>query len=477
METLLDEVGPMQHLGGGLPVLPGGGGVVGGGGGGDEPVFDGPSGSGLICLRPDTGGGGGGPSARPTAAHGFISKQPLHEINDARIEAELEGHHLGGTAANKIRIVVPELIGNLHAQNQGLMYNQSVHLTGTSTHIPQQHPGPAAYDDRELAAALEAQSRREIDEEAAATQKAFADLMAGYKADAQALLAKRPVMSSQGTQTTANAATSQATQTGAKAAATQATQTTAKAAASQATQTTAKAAANNQTQTIAKAAASQGTQTGANAAASQGTQTGANAAMTSQGLTYAPSIQPSAPPAMTPFIFVGLPQGGPPPMAFQPYGPPAPTFMHNVGSFAMNFAQALRNGFGDLTNTAVYGTGQLALGAGQTALGAGGQLALGAGQMALGAVQLALGASGQLALGAAQAALGLSSARIRRRRRPALEGPASSSSQNTQPDPFLSSNSTGVKFASTPLISLAEKQQPTWLGPAFEDVGFNLACR
>ena len=78
-------------------------------------------------------------------------------------------------------------------------------------------------------------------------------------------------------------------------------------------------------------------------------------------------------------------------MALQPYGPPAPTFMHNVGTFAMNYAQALGSGLGNLTSTAVYGTGQLAMGACQIALGAGGQLALGAGQIALDAGQASLG--------------------------------------------------------------------------------------
>ena len=78
-----------------------------------------------------------------------------------------------------------------------------MHLTGASPYTaPHDNPGPAAYDDRELTAAIEAanaQNRREIDEEAAATQRAIADLMNAYKADAQAM--PRPTMSSQGVQT------------------------------------------------------------------------------------------------------------------------------------------------------------------------------------------------------------------------------------------------------------------------------------
>ena len=169
--------------------------------------------------------------------------------------------------------------------------------------------------------------------------------------------------------------------------------------------------------------------------------------MTSQALTY----QPSAPPAITPFIPLGVPQGAPPPMALQPYGPPPPTFTHNVGEYAMNYAQAIGSGLGNLTQTALYGTGQLGL----SALG----VALGAGQASLG--------------GAQQLALGLNASR-RRRRRPALEGPASSP-QNTMPNPFVSSNSTGgFNFGSTPFIKLDQTQQPPWTGPIFEELASTL---
>ena len=183
--------------------------------------------------------------------------------------------------------------------------------------------------------------------------------------------------------------------------------------------------------------------------------------MTSQAFTYQPTIQASAPPPITPFIPLGIPQGAPPPMALQPYGPPAPTFMHNVGMFAMNYAQAIGSGLGNLTQTALYGTGQLGLGAlgvGQLALGAGGQLALGAGQIALGAGQASLGGAQQLAIGVAAR---------RRRRRPALEA----GQPNTGPNPFASNNSTsGFNFGSTPFVQLDQTNNPPWAGPVFEDL-------
>ena len=154
--------------------------------------------------------------------------------------------------------------------------------------------------------------------------------------------------------------------------------------------------------------------------------------MASQALTYEPSIQPSAPPPITPFIPLGIPQGGPPPMALQPYGPPAATFMHSVGAYANAYASALGSGIGNLTQSAALGAGQIAMGAGQLAMGA----ALDAGQASLG--------------GAQQLAMGLNAGR-RRRRRPASEGPASS--KNVMPNPFLSCNSTGgINFGSTPFI-------------------------
>ena len=240
-------------------------------------------------------------------------------------------------------VVVPELIQNLHAQNQGPLHHQSIHEFGTSPFsAPHTQPPPAAYDDREdtaaVIAALQAQHKREIDEESAATQKAISDLMRAYQAQA----AQVPTISS-ATQTQAAAATG-----------------------TSATQTRATATGSTSTQTKAKATGSTSTQT----------QACGSPAMVEQALRQSSgSFSPDyTPPPSTPFQPLGVPSGVPPPSTSSALVPVnSNAFMHAVGSFANNYISNVTGNLSDL--------GSIAMSAGQMAMAGAGQIAMAGGAM------------------------------------------------------------------------------------------------
>ena len=155
----------------------------------------------------------------------------------------------------------------------------------------------------------------------------------------------------------------------------------------------------------------QGTQTHSSQG-SQGSSPQASAPMvspadTTQALT---NTQTFIPPPSAPWLPLGYPSGAPPPPQTAMVPSNSNTSMHNVGRFALRYAnQAMLNVQGKLTDIA-YGTNHFALSA-----------AMGGRQLTLGAYQIALG-GGQVAIRTAQ--------RVRKHRRLALEG---STAQNTQP--------------------------------------------